>query len=197
MSLLPAWLGLVWATWQISRRELSKHDKSKKHEGLTTFINYVVGWAVLVGLVLSVSQVPAPINEYLAVAISVIYAIVMVWAYLGDRISKTAIVPRQLQGTKVLFIIIFVTACIDELPSLYMLYESSYLWGSYDVLSSMAKILGLPVHEALPTIYRGIVSSPAGVALSTISIAFVMYRRGLLRGREGNRTHARLSEVRS
>jgi len=91
-------------------RALSKRDKSKKHERLTTltiFIGFLANWGTLVTLVFA-SQMSAPTNGYAVLAISLFFTIVLTWAYLGERISKSARVPRLLQGTKLLFGSVFV-----------------------------------------------------------------------------------------
>jgi len=160
-------------------RALSKHDESKKDERLTTLtilISVLNCWAVLVTLVF-VSQMSAPTNIYVVLGISVFFTIVLTWAYLG--------VPRLLQAARVLSVVGFVLACLSEGLSLYLLHRTSYLWGSYDAISSIAKILGQPINEeTLAMIHLQIVGEIAIAVLATASIALAMYNQGFFRGRQ-------------
>jgi hypothetical protein len=189
-TLLVAWLGLIWSTWQIF--QVSRRRKlSTKHEKLSTLIGYLVGWAVLIELVF-VSQIPSPTNDYIVLVISVSFALALIWAYLGDRISKSARTPEFLRpiaklGIKIFLIFTIVTACASEALSLYLLYYAGYLQGTYDMATRILRTLNLPlpgIVQGLPsTIYRAIASGVAGVGLGTINIALAIYCRGVLRER--------------
>ena len=180
--LFVATLGLIWSTWQISRRALSKQDKSKRHEELTTFINYLVGWAVLVGLILSVSQIPAPINQYLVAAVSVVFTIVMVWVYLGERISKHVRIPPRPQRIRILYVSNLILAFVIEPLALYLFYQGAYLLGSYDELVAMAEALGILRPDLLFKIHIALIMGLIGVVEGMFSIAVAMYSRGFLQG---------------
>lgn len=151
---------------------------------------------MLVGLIIIFPWIPDSTRFYLAVAVSAVLSALVVWAYLGERISKKVRVPRPLlQLTRSLPIVSFITACFIMPVSLYILYQAGYLQGSYDILAPLNEILNRPIPaDWLPTIHRAVVVSLIGVAVSTISIASSMYVLGIIRGRgrKVNKTHTLL-----
>jgi len=176
---------------------LSKQDKSKRHEELTTFINYVVGWAVLVGLILSVSQIPAPINQYLVVAVSVVFTMMMIWVYLGERISKHVRIPPRAQRIRILYVTNLISALVIEPLALYLFYRGAYLQGSYDELAAMTEVLSIPMPDLLFKIHSALMMGLIGVVEGMFSVAIAMYSRGLLQGLDAHKTDTRLGTVKS
>lgn len=151
-----------------------------KQEKLGTFVGvYLVAWAIFVGLALNTPQIPAPLNDYLAIVISVVYVIFLLWMYLPDRRSKgrkneKAWVSRTLLLNKIMFVM----SLVMVLYSTYNLYQVGYLSGAYDTFSRIMYLMNVSRYEMhnVPTVvFKGIVTTSFGIAGGIFGIAFAIY----------------------
>ena len=186
------WLALIWSTWQIAFRALSKQEAPDRRDIARDSFTYIMGWGTLVGLILFF-QVSDMIKVFLISAASAFCAIVLIWAYWGERLSKSK-VPLSLQGIRLLSSVSFAIACVTEILSLDLLYDAGYLWGAHDELVWLYEKLGWQVDvdqvlnatlpTFLPNAHTAAPLSLFGIALSTVIIALFAYRLGLNRGRK-------------
>lgn len=155
-------------------RALGKQEDDRI-KPFTAFATFSMSWASVVTVIFVVPDLPTPLKEQIVLVFSVLFAAGLIWAY---RLVKIDATKRIGQLLKMLSIVNLSLACVTECYGLYVLYESSYLSGSYDVYVALYETLGVPLPEQLSklaTASQGIFTGIFAVALGTFSIAFSTY----------------------
>jgi hypothetical protein len=182
-AVLITWLGLLWITSLVMRRQLSARD-----EKFLTFFAFITSWAILLDIFLH--DIPNPLNVYAALITSGMFGLFLFWRYVSHRVWKNARVPRLLRSD--LFSLAF--AGIAESLSAYMLYASGYSLGFHEAyfLAVTAVNLSFNLNIGLPSspylAYVGVVLGAFGIAESTGLFVMVAYRRGLPLASKGRST---------
>jgi hypothetical protein len=152
---------------------LSSNERVQSAE---RFFGFIVGLVVILVLVFAV--LPVPVNSYVMLGIVVVWVAGMVWLY---RVKSRA---RNVRSHSLIDTVSLIFAAVTEISSAYILYLAGYLKGSYDILAPLIKIMNIPFSTDLHAVYIGIAISSLGITTGTITIAFVMFHRGLIRGKK-------------
>jgi len=176
---------------------LERFEPVKRFDPIVNVL--LVPWALLVGIVLTVPQIPNPLNLYLALVISVVFAALALWAYITTRKKKHVSMSKAevTRRTNLLLLsdkIMSIFSCGLIIFSAYVFYKIGYVAGLYQMFLD---VLSIPILNAtvtaairtkiqsldvMSTVNTGLLVSSIGMISGIFAIGRSLYFHGLIHG---------------